>query len=157
MIIVLSLWSSCRQWKPMTLLNRLKGGEQDDVIYTCTMNSVNPLSSSVFPPSFFRVSLFSSSSFFIFVFFLFLLFITTWKCADSVNVSIWTGDRDKVSWSTKNFPVLATCSFVLWRGAFITSISRSCNQRTCFCYVLCTTAIDYLVNEHLPQYVPFSI
>lgn len=90
-------------------------------------------------------------------FFLFLLFIATWKCADSVNVSIWTGDRDKVSWSTKNFPVLATCSFVLWRGAFITSISRSCNQRTCFCYVLCTTAIDYLVNEHLPQYVPFSI
>lgn len=53
----------------MNLLNRLKGGEQDNVIYTCTMNSVNPLSSSVFPPSFFRVSLFSPSSLFIFAFY----------------------------------------------------------------------------------------
>lgn len=104
----------------MTLLNRLKGGEQDDVIYTCIMNSVNPLSSSVFPPSFFRVSLFSSSSFFIFVFFIFAFYSHVKVCGFCQRFHLDRGQGQSFM-EHKKFP--SSCNVfvrpVTWRIHYI--------------------------------------
>lgn len=104
----------------MTLLNRLKGGEQDDVIYTFTMNSVNPLSSSVFPPSFSRVSLFSSSSFFIFVFFYFAFYSHAKVCGFCQRFHLDRGQGQSFM-EHKKFP--SSCNVfvrpVTWRIHYI--------------------------------------